>query len=164
MGAANRSHAPGALAGLTLAAIGVVYGDIGTSPLYALKEVFAHGRVPLTAGNILGILSLVFWTLTVVVSLKYVTLILRADNNGEGGTMALMALASKVTEGRPQLRWALIMMGLMGAALFYAGRCGACRIELYGADLNRVKSAPKDDVVRCEECRRIMVRTAESGL
>ncbi|MFM7847815.1 MAG: KUP/HAK/KT family potassium transporter, partial [Rubrivivax sp.] len=83
---AHRPHAgQAALAALTLAAIGVVYGDIGTSPLYALKEVFAHGRVPLSPDNILGILSLAFWTLTVVVSLKYVALILRADNNGEGG-------------------------------------------------------------------------------
>ena len=80
-----------ALAVLTLAAIGVVYGDIGTSPLYALKEVFAQGRVPLNGENILGILSLVFWTLTVVVSLKYVVLILRADNHGEGGIVALLA-------------------------------------------------------------------------
>ncbi|MBC7715494.1 MAG: KUP/HAK/KT family potassium transporter, partial [Pseudorhodobacter sp.] len=67
------------LAALTLGAIGVVYGDIGTSPLYALKEVFAHGHVPLTPQNIYGVLSLVFWTLTVVVSIKYVLLILRAD-------------------------------------------------------------------------------------
>jgi hypothetical protein len=69
---------------LTLGALGVVYGDIGTSPLYAFKEVFAHGHVPLTPENIFGVLSLMFWTLTVVVSIKYVVLILRADNNGEG--------------------------------------------------------------------------------
>jgi K+ transporter len=98
-------HRPkAALAGLTLAAIGVVYGDIGTSPLYALKEVFAHGRVPLTPDNILGILSLVFWTLTVVVSLKYVALILRADNHGEGGLIAMLALASQAVKHRPVLR------------------------------------------------------------
>ena len=82
MSADPHHRTPGALAALTLAAIGVVYGDIGTSPLYALKEVFAQGRVPLTPDNILGILSLVFWTLTVIVSLKYVVLILRADNHG----------------------------------------------------------------------------------
>ena len=63
----------------------MVFGDIGTSPLYALKEVFANGRVPLTESNIYGVLSLVFWTITVIVSIKYVVLILRADNNGEGG-------------------------------------------------------------------------------
>ncbi|MCV4784713.1 KUP/HAK/KT family potassium transporter, partial [Escherichia coli] len=70
------------MAALTLGAIGVVYGDIGTSPLYALKEVFTHGHIPVTAENILGILSMMFWTLTIIVSLKYVSLILRADNNG----------------------------------------------------------------------------------
>jgi KUP system potassium uptake protein len=78
---------------LALAALGVVYGDIGTSPLYAIKEVFgnAHHPVPITPENVLGILSLVFWSLIVVVSFKYVALILRADNKGEGGIMALMA-------------------------------------------------------------------------
>ena len=108
-----------ALAALTLAAVGVVYGDIGTSPLYALKEVFAHGRVPLTPANILGILSLVFWTLTVVVSLKYVTLILRADNNGEGGLIAMLALASQAVKHKPQLRSALLMLGIFGTAIFF---------------------------------------------
>ena len=88
------AHGKSALAGLTLGALGVVYGDIGTSPLYALKEVFNAGHVPLTPANIIGILSLVFWTLTIVVSLKYVTLIMRASNKGEGGTMALLALAA----------------------------------------------------------------------
>jgi KUP system potassium uptake protein len=82
----------------------VVYGDIGTSPLYALKEVFAHGRVPLSPDNILGVLSLVFWTMTVVVSLKYVLLILRADNNGEGGLIAMLALATQAVKDRPALR------------------------------------------------------------
>ena len=77
---------------LVLGAIGVVYGDIGTSPLYAFKEVFASGQVPISTDNVLGILSLFFWTLTVVVSLKYVALIMRADNHGEGGLMALLAL------------------------------------------------------------------------
>ena len=80
------------LAALTLGAIGVVYGDIGTSVLYAVKEVFGSGHVALTPENIYGILSIFFWTLTVIVSLKYVTLILRADNNGEGGLVAMLAL------------------------------------------------------------------------
>jgi KUP system potassium uptake protein len=119
MSADSRSKAPGALAGLTLAAIGVVYGDIGTSPLYALKEVFGHGRVPLTPDNILGILSLVFWTLTVVVSLKYVTLILRADNNGEGGLIAMLALASQAVKDRPALRRRLLLLGIFGTAIFF---------------------------------------------
>jgi KUP system potassium uptake protein len=119
MSADTRPPAPGALAGLTLAAIGVVYGDIGTSPLYALKEVFGHGRVPLTPDNILGILSLVFWTLTVVVSLKYVTLILRADNNGEGGLIAMLALASQAVKDKPALRTKLLLLGIFGTAIFF---------------------------------------------
>jgi KUP system potassium uptake protein len=107
------------LASLTLGALGVVYGDIGTSPLYALREVFATKHATLSEPDILGVLSLVFWTLTIIVSLKYVTLIMRADNNGEGGTMALMALSSQATRTLPQLRSALIVMGILGAALFY---------------------------------------------
>jgi KUP system potassium uptake protein len=97
----------------------VVYGDIGTSPLYALREVFATKHATLSLPDILGVLSLVFWTLTVIVTLKYVTLILRASNNGEGGTMALMALSAQATRERPRLRNALIVMGILGAALFY---------------------------------------------
>ena len=106
---------------LALAALGVVYGDIGTSPLYAIKEVFgnAHHPVPITPENVLGILSLVFWSLIVVVSFKYVALILRADNKGEGGIMALMArvLADQGITGRT--RQAVVLLGLFGAALFY---------------------------------------------
>ena len=107
------------LAALTLGAIGVVYGDIGTSPLYALKEVFAHGHVPLTPQNIYGVLSLVFWTLTVVVSIKYVVLILRADNNGEGGLIAMLALASQAVKDKPALRRRLLMLGIFGTAIFF---------------------------------------------
>ncbi len=114
-----RPAAPGALFALTLSAVGVVYGDIGTSPLYALKEVFAHGRVPLTPDNIMGVLSLVFWTLTVVVLLKYVTLILRADNNGEGGLIAMLALASQAVKDRPALRARLLILGIFGTAIFF---------------------------------------------
>ena len=115
----SQKPATSRMAALTLGALGVVYGDIGTSPLYALREVFASKHAALTLPDILGVLSLVFWTLTVIVSLKYVALILRASNNGEGGTMALMALASQATRDRPQLRLFLIVMGIMGAALFY---------------------------------------------
>ena len=107
------------LAALTLGALGVVYGDIGTSPLYALKEVFANGRVPLTPDNIYGVLSLVFWTLTVVVSIKYVVLILRADNNGEGGLIAMLALASQAVRHRPALRRRLLFIGIFGTAIFF---------------------------------------------
>ena len=119
MSADSRPRTHGATAALTLAAIGVVYGDIGTSPLYALKEVFAHGRVPLTPDNILGILSLVFWTLTVVVSLKYVALILRADNHGEGGLIAMLALATHAVKDRPVLRTRLLLLGIFGTAIFF---------------------------------------------
>jgi len=114
----NKTRAS-SLAALTLGALGVVYGDIGTSPLYALREVFATKHATLSEPDILGVLSLVFWTLTVIVTLKYVTLIMRANNNGEGGTMALMALSSQATRDRPRLRTALIVMGILGAALFY---------------------------------------------
>lgn len=107
------------LAALTLGAIGIVYGDIGTSPLYALKEVFAHGHVQLTPNNIYGILSMMFWTLTVVVTLKYVTLILRADNNGEGGLIAMLALASTAVKDRPMLRGRLLAIGIFGTAIFF---------------------------------------------
>lgn len=96
-----------------------MYGDIGTSPLYALKEVFAHGHVPLTPDNIYGVLSLVFWTLTVVVSTKYVMLILRADNNGEGGLIAMLALASQAVKHRPVLRKRLLLVGIFGTAIFF---------------------------------------------
>ncbi len=105
---------------LTLAALGVVYGDIGTSPLYALREVFAseHHPLAITPDNVLGILSLVFWALMAVISGKYVSFIMRADNRGEGGIMALMALALRKTPpGRG--RNLIVMLGLFGAALFY---------------------------------------------
>ena len=92
------------LAALTLGAIGVVYGDIGTSVLYAVKEVFGSGHVPFTPDNVYGILSIFFWTLTVIVSLKYVVLVLRADNNGEGGLVAMLALASQAVNDKPRLR------------------------------------------------------------
>jgi len=107
------------LPALTLAAIGVVYGDIGTSVLYAMKEVFGSGHVPFTQGNIYGILSIFFWTLTVIVSLKYVVLVLRADNNGEGGLVAMLALASQAVRDKPRLRGLLLAVGIFGTSLFY---------------------------------------------
>lgn len=107
-------------ASLLVAATGVVYGDIGTSPLYSLKEIFSpHYGVPLEQHSILGILSLIFWSLTLVVTIKYVILILRADNQGEGGIMALTALARRAARGRGRLSGALVALGLFGAALFY---------------------------------------------
>ncbi len=104
---------------MTLGALGVVYGDIGTSPLYALKEVFHGGHVPLNSQNILGVLSLLFWTMTIVVSFKYVLLILRADNNGEGGLIAMLALATQAVKEKPTLRRVLMAVGLFGTAIFF---------------------------------------------
>jgi KUP system potassium uptake protein len=106
---------------LALAALGVVYGDIGTSPLYAIKEVFGNDYhpVPITPDNVLGILSLVCWSLMIVVSFKYVVLILRADNKGEGGIMALMARVLDDHRVTGRTRRAVLMLGLFGAALFY---------------------------------------------
>jgi KUP system potassium uptake protein len=106
-------------AALTLGAIGVVYGDIGTSVLYAFQQVFTTGHVAVTHENIYGILSMFFWTLTIIVSIKYVVLVLRADNNGEGGTAALLALAVHAVRDRPVLRRRLLVIGMFGAALFY---------------------------------------------
>jgi KUP system potassium uptake protein len=104
---------------LIIAAIGVVYGDIGTSVLYAVKEVFGHGHVPFTVENVYGILSMFFWTLTVIVSLKYVVLVLRADNEGEGGLVAMLALASQAVVDKPRLRNVLLLVGIFGTSLFY---------------------------------------------
>jgi len=112
-------HGKSSLAALTLGAIGVVYGDIGTSVLYAMKEVFGSGHVAFTPDNIYGILSIFFWTLTVIVSIKYVALVLRADNNGEGGLVAMLALASMAVKDRPVLRQRMLMVGIFGTCLFY---------------------------------------------
>ena len=107
------------LAALTLSAIGVVYGDIGTSVLYAVKEVFSHGHVDVTPDNVYGLMSIFFWTMTVIVSIKYVLLVLRADNNGEGGLIAMLALASNAVKDKPQLRRVLLIVGIFGTSLFY---------------------------------------------
>ena len=105
---------------LSLLALGVVYGDIGTSPLYAVKETFNpdHG-IPLNAANVVGGLSTIFWILMIVVSLKYVTLVLRADNRGEGGIMALLAMATSSVKQRPGWTGMLLAIGVFGASLFY---------------------------------------------
>jgi KUP system potassium uptake protein len=106
--------------GLLIAAVGVVYGDIGTSPLYTLKEVFQGGYgVEVTHDAILGVLSLIFWSLIWVVSFKYMVFILRADNQGEGGIMALTTLARRATAKFPRLQMVMVVFGLFGAALFY---------------------------------------------
>jgi KUP system potassium uptake protein len=122
------------MAALTLAAIGVVYGDIGTSPLYTVKEIFAPATgVPLDATHIVGAVSTIFWALMLVVTLKYVILILRADNHGEGGSLALTALAAKTVSSNPQLRRVILMIGLFGATLFYGDSIITPAISVLGA-------------------------------
>ena len=116
----NPSHSStSSLGALTLGAIGVVYGDIGTSVLYALKEVFGSGHVAFTPDNVYGVLSLFFWTLTMIVSVKYVSLVLRADNHGEGGLVAMLALAAESVKHRPRLQRVLLLLGIFGTCLFY---------------------------------------------
>ena len=112
-------HGKSSLAALALGAIGVVYGDIGTSPLYAFQQVFVSAQVPVTTENILGVLSLFFWTLTIIVSIKYVALIMRADNLGEGGLMSLLALASQSVKSKPRAHAVLLVAGVFGVALFF---------------------------------------------
>jgi KUP system potassium uptake protein len=117
----NDSARP-ALPALTLAALGVVYGDIGTSPLYAMKECFLPGSshsVPVTPENVLGVLSLIFWSLALIVSVKYLAFVMRASNRGEGGILALLALAFPDREQPRRLRAILIGCGVFGAALLY---------------------------------------------
>ena len=122
------------LAALTLGAIGVVYGDIGTSPLYTMKEVFSPGvGVPLDAPHIIGAVSTIFWGLMFVVTLKYVLLILRADNKGEGGIMALTALAVRAAGSTPRRPTALLLTGVLGAALFYGDSVITPAISVLGA-------------------------------
>lgn len=119
-GAAHADPRRGPLPALALAAIGIVFGDIGTSPLYTMSTVFdpAYG-LTMNRTNLLGVISLIVWSLIVVVSLKYVALIMRANNRGEGGVMALLALAASSVADRPRLRGMLLLAGVFGAALFF---------------------------------------------
>ncbi len=122
------------LPALTLAALGVVYGDIGTSPLYTVKEIFAPATgVALNPANLIGAVSVIFWALMLVVTLKYVVLILRADNHGEGGALALTALAAGAVRSRPALRGALLLLGVFGATLFYGDSLITPAISVLGA-------------------------------
>jgi KUP system potassium uptake protein len=116
------SHSRGvkATAGLTLAALGVVYGDIGTSPLYAFKEAFAGAHaLPLTSANVLAVLSMMFWAVTLVVTLKYVTFMLRYDHRGEGGALVLLTFALRAAKSRPRLAGAITLVGAFAGSLFY---------------------------------------------
>jgi KUP system potassium uptake protein len=127
-------HKKSSLVALTLAAVGIVYGDIGTSPLYTLKTIFdpEHG-LTLNAPNLLGVVSLIFWGLTMIVSLKYVTLVLRADNRGEGGIMALMALALNAVSKRSGWYFPLMLIGVFGATMFYGDSVITPAISVLGA-------------------------------
>jgi KUP system potassium uptake protein len=104
---------------LALGALGVVFGDIGTSPLYTMKEVFGGHHLALTQDNVLGILSLVFWELILVVSVKYVLIMMRADNKGEGGILALLALVQGQAPLASRSRWFLMSLGFLGASFFF---------------------------------------------
>jgi KUP system potassium uptake protein len=143
------SNQKSSLAALTLGAIGVVYGDIGTSVLYAVKEVFGAGHVAFTPDNVYGIMSIFFWTLTVIVSIKYVALVLRADNNGEGGLVAMLALASQAVKDKPQLRRVLLIIGIFGTSLFYGDGVITPAISVLSAveGLEIISPAFKDYVV-----------------
>ena len=114
-------HPQGSLLKLTLGALGIVFGDIGTSPMYAFRETFAGQHthpVPVDQLHVFGVLSLIFWSMMIVVTIKYVTILMRADNKGEGGSLALLALISRKTEGA---RWGsvIILLGVFACALFY---------------------------------------------
>lgn len=113
----TRQHS---LQSLAIAAIGVVFGDIGTSPLYSLKEAFspAHG-IPLTQSSILGVISLLFWAIILVVGIKYVLFVMRADNNGEGGVLALMALSLRPLNPKSRITGLMMALGIFGACMFY---------------------------------------------
>ncbi|MCW8808118.1 MAG: potassium transporter Kup [Rhodanobacter sp.] len=125
---------PSRLAVLAMGAIGIVFGDIGTSPLYTMNETLGrHGMSP-TPAAVLGVLSLIFWSLMIVVSLKYVTFVMRADNKGEGGIMALMALAQRsIGSSSPRARWMLAVLGIFGASLFYGDGVITPAITVLGA-------------------------------
>ena len=134
------SHAPREaprgkyLAALCLSSLGIVFGDIGTSPLYAIRECF-HGKhsVAVTDANVLGVLSLVFWSLNIVITLKYLAYVMRADNRGEGGELALATLAAENEDRRPRLKGIIVMFGLFGAALLYGDGMITPAISVLGA-------------------------------
>src|SRR5689334_5255693 len=116
----SHGHAHGPLYKLVIGAIGIVYGDIGTSPIYAFRETFAghHTLIP-DRLHIYGVLSLIFWSMMIIVTLKYVTIIMRADNKGEGGSLALLALINRTLSGKKKWTSGVIMLGVFATALFY---------------------------------------------
>jgi KUP system potassium uptake protein len=141
----TRARPHPARAALTLAALGVVFGDIGTSPLYAVQTVFAidGGVVRPTSGDVLGVISLIFWAITLIVTVKYVTFILRASNDGEGGIIALAALVQRATTGTRSRAAALVGLGVFGAALFYGDSVITPAISVLSAVEGLKVSAPE---------------------
>ncbi len=131
----NNNPHKAALHTMALAALGVVFGDIGTSPLYTMKEVFSasHHPVPITHDNVLGILSLIVWGLIMIVTVKYVAFIMRADNRGEGGIMALLALASRNTHDNRKKQRFIMLLGILGACMFYADGMITPAVSVLGA-------------------------------
>src|SRR3954465_15275961 len=116
----SHGHAQGPLYKLVIGAIGIVYGDIGTSPIYAFRETFAgHHVLEIDRVHIFGVLSLIFWSMMIIVTLKYVTIIMRADNKGEGGSLALLALINRTLSGKKKWTSGIILLGVFATALFY---------------------------------------------
>src|SRR5689334_24132888 len=116
----SHGHAHGPLYKLVIGAIGIVYGDIGTSPIYAFRETFAgHHELRVDQLHIFGVLSLIFWSMMIIVTLKYVSIIMRADNKGEGGSLALLALINRSLSGKKRWTGGIIMLGVFATALFY---------------------------------------------
>jgi hypothetical protein len=129
---------------LVIAALGVVFGDIGTSPLYSLQTVFSldHNKVQATPGDVYGVISLVFWSITLIVSVKYVTIIMRADNHGEGGVLALAALIRRMAGPRSVVTVRVILLALVGASLFYGDSVITPAISVLSAVEGLKVSAP----------------------
>jgi KUP system potassium uptake protein len=147
----HSAHAKAGIGALTLGALGVVFGDIGTSPLYALHTVFSasHGKVSPVHDDVYGVISLVFWSITFIVSIKYVTFIMRADNDGEGGIMALIALIQSVSLKGRAAKAVLVALGIFGASLFYGDGMITPAISVLSAveGLEVVSSSFEDFVV-----------------
>ena len=141
---ADLDHKKSSLTALTLGALGVVFGDIGTSPLYAFKEAFgaSHG-LPLTEANVLAVLSMMFWTVTLIVSLKYVSIVLRFDNSGEGGILALLAFATRRLRSRPRLARVAALLAVAGASLFYGDAIITPAISVLSAVEGLAVAAPR---------------------
>jgi len=140
----GRSPKQAAMTTLVIAALGVVFGDIGTSPLYSLQTVFSldHNKVQATPGDVYGVISLVFWSITLIVSVKYVTIIMRADNHGEGGVLALAALIRRMAGPRSVVTVRVILLALVGASLFYGDSVITPAISVLSAVEGLKVSAP----------------------